>query len=806
MHYMKLYFIFLFSIFSTHAVFSQTLIVSDQVTGERIQYAGVHCSESNITLTTDKNGETNLTSINGCESIFIQAPGYKRLTLSYQDLQLSDFNIILSEKIFQLDEMVVSANRDEEIRSNLVQEIKIINNKELAFSNQQTSADVLQNSGNVLVQKSQQGGGSPIIRGFETNKVLLVVDGVRMNNAIYRGGHLQNVITLDNAIMDRVEVVFGPGSVMYGSDALGGVMHFVTRKPEISRDDSTLYFKGNAFTRYSSSSNAKTAHIDINLGWRKFASLTSVTTSDFGDLRQGNWRNPRYGDWGKSTFYVDRINGVDSIFTNNNVNIQTNSGYKQIDGLQKFILYHSKREVSTVNIQYSTSGNVNRYDRLSQLTGETPKFSEWYYGPQKRLLTSYTFKSENKKKYRDHIQIVTAYQNIEESRHNRKFESDNINRRTESLDIFSLNLDLSKKIKSNTIRYGFEGLYNTVKSSAFQENINSGEKGNLDTRYPDGGSTVESFSAYITHSKKSKNEKFIYSNGIRFNRTQLESKFIDKTFFPFLNNIVNQNNNAVTGNLGILYKADSSWRLSVLASSGYRAPNVDDLSKVFESVQGTVIIPNPNLKPEFTYNLDLGLAKTYKDKVTIGGTVYYTIYRNAITVQPGQFNGSDSIEFENELSQVVMNENALKAFIYGGNAYVLADLSRHWSFSSNINYTYGRIKETDSLRPLDHIPPLFGKTSVIFKAKKIKGELFAMYNGWKRKKDYNLLGEDNFSTATPDGMPAWFTLNFRSSYQVNKNLQAQLAIDNILDRNYRVFASGISASGRNISATLRANF
>lgn len=128
------------------------------------------------------------------------------------------------------NETVVSANRTAEKRKDVAQKIQVLRASEIQFQQQTSMADVLANSGSIFVQKSQLGGGSPIIRGFETNKVLLVVDGIRMNNAIYRSGHLQNCLTLDQANMDRVELVFGPGSVMYGSDAIGGVLSFQTKK------------------------------------------------------------------------------------------------------------------------------------------------------------------------------------------------------------------------------------------------------------------------------------------------------------------------------------------------------------------------------------------------------------------------------------------------------------------------------------------------------------------------------------------------------------------------------------------------
>ena len=65
---------------------------------------------------------------------------------------------------------------------------------------------------------------------------------------------------------------------------------------------------------------------------------------------------------------------------------------------------------------------------------------------------------------------------------------------------------------------------------------------------------------------------------------------------------------------------------------------------------------------------------------------------------------------------------------------------------------------------------------------------------------------DNFGNATIQGMPAWITFNFRGAYQVQKNLQVQMALENILDVNYRVFASNISAPGRNFVVTLRGAF
>ncbi len=132
-----------------------------------------------------------------------------------------------------------------------------------------------------------------MIRGFAANSVLIVVDGVRMNNAIYRSGNLQNVMTLDPNIIGDAEVIFGPGSIIYGSDALGGVMDFHTKEIKLGNEDKST-INTNALLRYSTANHEKTAHVDFNYGAKKWGSLTSISFSDFDDLRMGSVGNEDY--------------------------------------------------------------------------------------------------------------------------------------------------------------------------------------------------------------------------------------------------------------------------------------------------------------------------------------------------------------------------------------------------------------------------------------------------------------------------------------------------------------------------------
>ena len=704
------------------------------------------------------------------------------------------------------NETVVSANRSTEKRKDVAQKIQVVRAAEIQFQQQTSMADVLANSGSVFVQKSQLGGGSPIIRGFETNKVLLVVDGIRMNNAIYRGGHLQNVLTLDQANMDRVELVFGPGSVIYGSDAIGGVMSFQTKKPIFSSSDQLLV-RSSAYMRGFSASAGYAANAQVNVGNQRFASLTSISYASYGDLRQGAKRSEAIGNLGYRPWYVAQFNGADSMVVNADSSLQVGSGYTQYDVLQKFSFVQKPGVMHHLNVQLSNSGNIDRYDRLTLMSGSKPKFAEWYYGPQYRLLAAYTLELNNATKFYDNARIIFAYQGIEESRMDRKFQKASRNHRREQLDIFNLNADFMKKMGAHELRYGAEAYLNQVNSTAYAEDIHTGVQSAIDTRYPDGGSSMQGAALYVSHTYEV-SKKLIVNDGIRFSQVALQAQFEDQTFFPFPFSNIQQNHLALNGNLGLIYMPVPKLRLTLNGSTAFRAPNVDDLTKVFESVPGSVIVPNPNLKAEYAYNAELGLQYQFMKKSTFGVNLYQTYLTNALTVQNGTFNGADSVLYDGQMSQVLTTTNAGNAYVRGFEAFLQAQLTPSLQLSGSYNYTLGRII-TDTLPyPLDHIAPAFGKVSLRYTMlhNKLKLEGFAMYSGWKHLEDYNLVGEDNFAYATPDGMPSWYTLNMRANYNINNQLSVQVACENITDQNYRMFASNISAPGRNFILTLRGNF
>jgi hemoglobin/transferrin/lactoferrin receptor protein len=497
------------------------------------------------------------------------------------------------------------------------------------------------------------------------------------------------------------------------------------------------------------------------------------------------------------------------MMTNSNPNIQKKSGYSQYDIMQKVLFQPNDQMKYILNLQFSNSSDVPRYDRLAEMDGSKLKYADWYYGPQSRFFAALRCELKGKYAMYDNAAVNIAYQNISEDRVNRRFNKTAVSHQEETVDVLSLNADIMKKItEKNELRYGLEAVSNHVGSVAYNINVSNDIKTfNNVSRYPDNGSDYTTIAAYASHNWEI-NKLLIFSQGIRLSSINMKSEYSDTmmklTKFPFDKNI-QQNNAAINGNLGLVYMPGKDWRFAVMASSGFRAPNVDDVTKVNDSKAGSlIVIPNPELKPEYAYNLDVSIGKTVLNKFQIELCGFYTLLKDAIVIKASTFNGQDSMLWGGLKTAVQSATNAGEAYVLGLQANVLLQLSEKLSLSSNLTYTYGRLKAGDL--PLDHIPPLFGMTSLKFETRKFKAEIYSRYNGWKNLKDYSTSGEDNLPQASVDGTPLWYTLNVRSAYQLNKYLNVQIGMENILDRYYRNFASGISAPGRNFVVAMKATF
>ncbi|HQQ94128.1 MAG TPA: TonB-dependent receptor [Bacteroidia bacterium] len=773
--------------------------------------------KNNTQTSTDQLGKADISALDKSSAIVLFHSSYLSYTLSAEDLSQTEIEIRLQRRTILLDEIILSPNRQSEHKIDVPYSVLVIPQKEIEFVNQQNSADLLQNTGSVFVQKSQMGGGSPVMRGFEANKVLIVLDGVRMNNAIYRAGHLQDVITLDANMLERTELLFGPSSTIYGSDALGGVMHFYTKNPVFSNSDKLLV-NTNTFMRYSSANQEKTGHLDLNLGWKNFASITNITYSSFDDLMSGNTLlNGSAKSWDRN-YYAERyetgtiLGGTkvmrDTMTKNVNNSLQVGTAYSQLDLMQKFSLKSGQYLTHKLNFQYSSSSDIPRYDRLTEMSGSKLKYAEWNYGPQNRFLGAYTLDYIKSTRISDNIRIIAAYQKIDQDRISRRFQSTSRSTQMEDVKVMSLNADLFKRIqKGHELRYGTEVQMNTVTSKAETRNIQTDLVSPAPTRYADGGNLMNTLGIYVSDSWEV-NKTFVISGGLRFTANQLKSEFKDTTFFKFPFTTAEQKNSALTGNFGLTWKEENNYKVSLLANTGFRTPNIDDMSKVFESSGNILIVPNPDIKPEYATNVEFGLSTVVNSAFKFDFNAFYTLLDRVLVQADYLFNGQDTILYNGTKCKVQAMQNKNSAYIYGFSAGTQIDFNPYLSVKGTINYTYGRYtdKKTDTVVALDHIPPVFGQFSTLYHGKSTDGEFFVRFNGPKLSKDYSPSGEDNavYSADSKNGyMPGWFTLNVRIGYNITRNLRFNLACENLSDNRYRVFASGVNAPGRNFIISLR---
>lgn len=786
-------------LFFTVSLSAQTIKVVDLETGNPIPNLFIYCDSSSAI--TNTKGEAFSNDFTLCKDINFQHRSYTTTSFTLEQIKSKNYTVYMERAFISLATAEVNFNKWEQDKSEIPISIAEIKKKDIDFQNPQTTADLLAQSGKVFIQKSQLGGGSPMIRGFSTSRVLLVVDGVRMNNAIFREGNVQNVISLDPNAIEKSEIIFGPGSVVYGSDAIGGVMDFHTLQPKYSFDGKSGFSLG-YMGRYTSANEEKTAHVHFSIGNKKLASLTSFTFTDYDDQIMGSNGPDDY----LRTQYQGRINNRDTVLNNPNSLQQIGTGFSQLNFMQKFRYRLSKASELSYGFHYSISSDIPRYDRLSQYSGvDTLRQAEWYYGPQIWIMNNLHYSYNHANAMFDKLKLTAAFQQFEESRNDRRLYSNNLRSRTEKVNASSISIDFEKNINSNSeFFYGAEYVFNRVNSEGFTQNILSGDESPTSTRYPD-GSTWQYGSMYSNFKHKI-NPKLTLNAGTRINYVRLNGT-IDTSFFPFPFNSIENNFFATNGSFGLSYLPAKTWQLNTNISNGFRAPNIDDVSKIFDSEPGSVVIPNTDLKPEYLYSLDVSILKTHSDWLQVELGAYYSYLQNALVRDDFTLNGQDSIVYDNQLSNVEAVQNKDAAYVWGVQGAVKFQFNKLFELSSNLHYNYGRSSDDE---PLRHVAPLFGSTHFIYAKDKTKIDLYGVYNGSinfenlapnEADKAYLYAADDNGNPYSP----SWYTLNVRIEQELSKKLVLQIGLDNITDIRYRTYSSGIAAPGRSISLTIRGN-
>lgn len=801
---MRLIYSLFITLLMATGIHAQVVTIYDLETNEPLEAVTISSIDASVFAFTDANGKADIAALKGIDSIQIRLIGFETEFISFFALSDRQFYFGMKPSAFNLSQVVVSASRWEQSKREIPARISSITAKDVQFQNPQTAADLLGTSGEVYIQKSQLGGGSPMIRGFSTNRILIVVDGIRMNNAIFRGGNVQNVIALDPFSIEGTEVMFGPGSVIYGSDAIGGVMSFQTLEPWLSFSDK-VKSKVNAGVRYATANEEKTAHFDLRLSGRNWGSVTGVTYTDYGDQRMGSKGRDEY----LRPFYVDRIGSEDILVENENPTVQTPTGYHQTNFLQKFRYTPSDHWDIEYGFHFSLTGDVPRYDRLIRTRNGLPRSAEWNYGPQKWIMNNLHITHQASNRVFDKLSARIALQQFEESRIDRDFNDLSRRTREEQVDVFSASIDFQKSLNStDEIYYGVEALYNKVKSSGERLDIQTGVLTGTASRYP--ASDYQSYAAYLTY-KKVLSPLLTMQVGTRYNYILLQSTF-DNTYFTFPFDEANLGNGALTGTLGFVFEPDEDWLFRASLATGFRSPNVDDVGKVFDSEPGSVVVPNPNLKPEYAYNAEISLTRNISNQTSVFINAYYTYLDNALVRRDFQINGLDSIEYDGELSQVQAIQNAATANVYGIELGANIKLNKEFHVTGRFNYQRGREElDNGAVSTSRHAPPPYGTLKLSYRHSKLRLEASTIFNSAVpfEKLAESERGKAYLYATDGDGnpfSPSWMTFNLRGSYAITDQINLTLGLENITDQRYRPYSSGIVAAGRNLIVSLKGSF
>ena len=800
----------IFLIFFTHQqiAFSQKLTILDVESKAPLAFVTVFDQTSGHTEISDINGAVSLAAFGDFDALEFRLYGYKSKIKKREEIMHSDFTVLLSPSMVFLEQTVVSATRWSQSRQEVPSKITSISKEDRELLNPQTAADLLGISGDVFIQKSQQGGGSPMIRGFSTNRLLYTIDGVRMNTAIFRSGNLHNVISLDPFATESTEVFFGPGSIIYGSDAIGAVMSFQTLQAELV-EQGKENITGSVTLRGNSANNETTGHAHLKYGGEKWAGVSSFSRYNFGDLRMGR-RGP---DEFLSPTYVVRNNDRDELILNPNPRIQVPTGYEQFNLMQKLRYTPNENWDFQYAFHYSETSDFPRFDRLIRFRPNgLPRSAEWLYGPQKWMMNHIKINHQGNSEIYDQMTLSLAKQRFEESRIDRNFNDPLRRTREEKVDAYSINLDFFKAWNEKDVKlfYGAEAVMNKVRSIGFDQNILDGSISRAASRYPN--ASWNSQALYATYQQRI-SPKSLFQAGLRYSRFTLDADFRQNLeFYPLPFEESTNNEGALNTSLGWVFTPSESWIIHANASTGFRAPNVDDIGKVFDSEPGAVMVPNPELNAEYAYNLELNAGKIISESVLIDVTVYYTRLNNALVRRESTLNGQDSILYDGELSRVLSLQNAAFVEIVGMQAALEIKFNRYWTFSSKLNIQKGKEETDDGQRsPSRHAPPTFGVSRLEYKNRNLRVQLFSEYAGSFSFEQLPLeeRGKPELYAIDENGnpfSPSWATINLKANYKINQFFSFSTGLENITDVRFRTYSSGVAAPGRNFIMALTANF
>ncbi len=732
---------------------SVTVTVHDRQTGLFVPDVFIKVYNSNLTTVTDQQGRFKLSGLYTNSKILLTALGYENAEWIVTD---STSRITLEKSFIYLkNNITITAKRFEANQFDISEGVTVVDSQDLLKTSSRSTPEALMGTAGVWVQKTNHGSGSPIIRGLMGNQVLLMVDGIRMNNATYRYGPNQYLSTIDPGLIDKIEAIRGNGSVLYGSDALGGVVQIISRTPHFQTEGNQ--FHGLITGKWMSGAMERSVRSELQWNGERIAVLTGFSRRDFGDIHAGGALG-RLGPTGYDEFAMD----------------------------SKVLIKTGDRGLLTAAWQRHQQNDVPRYDQVFQ-----GGYRLYNFDPQIRELGYVRWETFTENRIANNIQVTAGINRSLESIHSQKNGSSEIKNQKDIVNTLNGTAEVHSLMSETwQAQSGVEWYYDRVASQAKIYNPSSKETISVRGSYADGAAS-QSMSVFSTHTIDIK--KFTIAAGARFSVVSLSVNDV-----TFGNREIQPN--AMVGNLGLAYAIHPSYRIFVSGNTGFRAPNVDDVSK-FGAVESSVFeVPSEHLSPERSSTLETGFK--VNGKIFSGSlTAYRTTLSDLIERMPMTYLGMDTIENR----RVYQKQNISESILHGLEAEGAIRLSSHFSVYGNLTYTHG--KNISKNEPMRRIPPLFGKLGLGYQH--MNGFWFRMdyvYAGEQSRLAGGDLSDARISVRLKNGvMPSWDILNLHGGFSY-KFLSLTVSGQNLLNEAYRVYASGVDGYGRNMSISLTAKY
>ncbi len=640
-----------------------------------------------------------------------------------------------------------------------------------------TLPEALRRTPSVLMQKTAYGQTSPFIRGFTAFRNRLLVDGVPLNHAAMRDGPNQYWSTIDSLTVERLELVRGPSSVLYGSDGIGGTVNAVSRRADISRPG--FHVGGASFTRFAAPSNSWTQRLETEISeGGEWGLLAGVTASDYDDLRAGSGELPETGyREGGADFRVDRY------LDNGMVLTLAGQTFRQRD------VPRTHKTIFAVPFQGSDIGNELRRDQ-----------------DQVRDLVYGRLSWEDRGGFLDDGEITLSYHRHAEDRDRLRAPSGTSagNRRDrQGFDLVDLGLTArfqSAPRASGTWSWGAEIHRQTADS--FRDNFDAG----LFTGSSIQGSigddaTYTSLEAYLQN-EILLDEAVSIIPGVRVSRFDFEVDRVDNPDpgGPAVIGYEDDWTNLAASLRGVWYVGEQTTVYGGL-SQGFRAPNFSDLTSL--DATSAVETPTFGLEPEKYLQAELG-TKGRHGRFGWQAAAYHTFIDDMIVQSPtGNLIGG---------TPEVQKDNVGDGYVQGIELSGTVALEDGWSIFADASWQQGEVDQVvfpgGSLveAPLTRVMPLQLQAGARWEDRQ-QGIWFEAWAwGMDNQDELALRDQTDTSRIPPGGTPGFTVVSMAGGIQLTERVALSLSLENLGDKDYRVHGSGLNAPGFQAVSTLEVSF